>query len=150
MAVWEPLSLQLEEKKSHPQFYCAKLWLQLLCQPSSLRASSKCCGSFPWGWWLGSRSNGRLLERQLGFLLAIGEVAAASTPLRVVVNFPDGLLLAHCADKQNPALLERFGRAGQAVALQVKCMQGFTESFIATALPLPKSLLWSFGTCLWS
>lgn len=86
----------------------------------------------------------------MGFLLATGKASAAFTPLRVVVNFPGGLLLAHCADKQNPTLLECFGRAGQAVALWEKCMQGFTESFITTAVPLPKSLLWSFGTCLWS
>lgn len=78
------------------------------------------------------------------------KVAAAFTPQRVVVNFPDGLLLAHGADKQNPTLLECFGGAGQAVILEVKCMQGFTESFIMTAIPLPKSLLWSFGTCPWS
>lgn len=86
----------------------------------------------------------------MGFLLVTGEVAAAFPPLRVLVNFPDGLLLAHCADKQNPTLLECFGRAEQAVTLWVKCMQGFTEPFIITAVPLPKSLLWSFGTCLWS
>lgn len=84
----------------------------------------------------------------MGFLLVTREVAAGFSPLGMVVNFPDGLLLAHCADKQNPTLLECFG-AGQAVALWVKCMQVFTESFITSAVPLPKSLLWSFGTCLW-
>lgn len=58
-----------------------------------------------------------VMGRQLVFLIAAGEVAAAFTPLRVVVKFPAGLLLAHCADKQNPILLECFGGAGQAVAL---------------------------------
>lgn len=53
----------------------------------------------------------------MGFLLATGEAAAAFTPLGMVVNFPDGLLLAHCADKQNPTFLECFERAGQAAAL---------------------------------
>jgi len=79
----------------------------------------------------------------------VGEVTAAVTPWSVVVNFPDGLLLA-CADKQNPTFLEHFGGTGRALILQVKCMQGFTDSFITTALLLPKSLLRSFGICPWS
>lgn len=85
----------------------------------------------------------------MGFLLAVGEVAAAFTPLRVVANAPDGLLLAHCADKQNPTLLECLGGAGQAVTLSVKRTHGFTVSFATIAAPLPKSLLRSFGTCPW-
>lgn len=77
-------------------------------------------------------------------------MAAAFTPLRMVANVPDGLLLAHGADKQNPTLLECFGGAGQAVMLSVKRTHGFTVSFITIAAPLPKSLLWSFGTRPWS
>lgn len=117
MSIWDPLQFATRRTKATPSFIVLSCGCSYCANLSPHEAWSRRCGSFPWGWWLRSWRDGGLLERWLGFLLTVGEVAAAFTPLKVVVNFLFQLWLARCADKQNPTLLQCFGGAGQAAIL---------------------------------